>query len=64
MFDNLQGEWDYGDIVGELAAVVRQCSHEDTGSRVDFAAAVAAAVVVVAAVVAVGAGVVAVEATD
>lgn len=65
MFDNLQGEWDYDDIVGELAAVVvRQCSHEDTGSRVDFAAAVAAAAVVVVAVVAVGAGVVAVEATD
>lgn len=66
MFDNLQGEWDYDDIVGELAAVVvRQCSHEDTGSRVGFAAAAAvAAVVVVAAVAAVGAGVAAVEATD
>lgn len=64
MFDNLQGEWDYDDIVGELAVVaVQQCSHEDTGSRVGFAAAAAAAAVVVAAVV-VDAGVAAVEATD
>lgn len=66
MFDNLQGEWDYDDIVDEQAAVVvQQCSHEDTGSRVGFAAAaaVAAAAVVVAAVAAVGAGVAGVEAT-
>lgn len=67
MFDNLQGEWDYDDIVGELAVVaVQQCSHEDTGSRFGFAAAaaVAAAAVVVAAVAAGVAGVAAVEATD
>lgn len=65
MFDNLQGGWDYDDIVGELAVVaVQQCSHEDTGSRVGFAAAAAAAAVVVAAVVVVDAGVAAVEATD
>lgn len=65
MFDNLQGEWDYDDIVGEQAAVVvPQCSHEDTGSRVGFAAVAAvAAAVVVAAVAAVGAGVAAVEVT-
>lgn len=69
MFDNLQGGWDY-DIAGESAAVVaRQCSHEDTGSRVGSSAAAAAAVVAVvaaaaAAVGSVDAGVAAAKAMD